>query len=124
MAHEDAPVLTEKVTSTTDPNPSPSKPKESFQKDNEKRDQEKPSDTEVDAILAEDSVPPVGFAQLFRYSTRFELSLGAIGSLCAIIAGAGQVLLLHLCPHSMADSLVAARDFDIRKVDPRLRDVQ
>lgn len=36
--------------------------------------------------------PPIPFTQLFRFSTRFDLFLNALGLLCAVGAGAAQVL--------------------------------
>lgn len=55
--------------STADANfgmPSPHKLKGFFHKDNEKRDQEKSNDAQVDAKADADSAHPVGFTELFR----------------------------------------------------------
>ncbi|KAF5337588.1 hypothetical protein D9611_014802 [Ephemerocybe angulata] len=40
---------------------------------------------------AEPEVPPISFTQLFRFSTKFELFIDALGLLCAAAAGAAQV---------------------------------
>ncbi|KAG9035873.1 hypothetical protein FS837_001798, partial [Tulasnella sp. UAMH 9824] len=38
----------------------------------------------------ENKLPPVGFTELFRYSTKFELFLDFIGLVCAAASGASQ----------------------------------
>ncbi|KAF6757399.1 multidrug resistance protein 1 [Ephemerocybe angulata] len=42
---------------------------------------------------AEPEVPPISFTQLFRFSTKFELFIDALGLLCAAAAGAAQPLM-------------------------------
>ncbi|KAH7103350.1 multidrug resistance protein 1 [Auriculariales sp. MPI-PUGE-AT-0066] len=43
-----------------------------------------------------DSAPPVSFSSLFRFATKFELLLNAIGLVCAAAAGAAQPLMTLL----------------------------
>lgn len=38
-----------------------------------------------------EKVPPVGYTQLFRYSTKLELFFDFIGIICAMASGASQV---------------------------------
>ncbi|KAG8991312.1 GTPase-activating protein, partial [Tulasnella sp. 427] len=42
---------------------------------------------------ATENVPPVGFTQLFRYSTKLELFFNGIGLVCAAASGASQPLM-------------------------------
>lgn len=65
--------------------------------DNEKQHRDSDStDAHADAtapadLPVEPPVVPVGFTELFRYSTKFELFLDAIGLVCAAASGAAQV---------------------------------
>ncbi|KIM55448.1 hypothetical protein SCLCIDRAFT_30386 [Scleroderma citrinum Foug A] len=96
MAEEGPPVLSEKAMATVDTTsdkPSSHKFKAFFHKDNEKHEEEKPNVVQVDAQSVEDYFQPVGFTQLFQYSTPFELLLDAIGLFCAMIAGAALPLM-------------------------------
>ncbi|KAL4062317.1 P-loop containing nucleoside triphosphate hydrolase protein [Scleroderma yunnanense] len=105
-----------KTTSAADADSNKVAPKKSmrfFRKRSEKRDPEKSNDVQVDARSAEETAPPVGFLELFRYSTPYELSLNVIGTFCAIVAGAAQVFTQHFCRHSITDSPVASHDFGI-----------
>ena len=43
------------------------------------------------AVQAPLEFPPVPFTQLFRFSTKFDLALDALGLVCAAGAGAAQV---------------------------------
>ncbi|KAG5638718.1 hypothetical protein H0H81_010701 [Sphagnurus paluster] len=43
--------------------------------------------------VKEDEVPPISFTQLFRFSTKFELFIDALGLICAAAAGAAQPLM-------------------------------
>lgn len=52
--------------------------------------------SESTAVQAPPEFPPVPFTQLFRFSTKLDLSLDALGLLCAAGAGAAQVLELFL----------------------------
>lgn len=45
----------------------------------------------------EESHPPVKFSDLFRYATKFELTLNAFGLLFAIMAGATTPLMTLIC---------------------------
>ncbi|KAI6030748.1 hypothetical protein F5J12DRAFT_802635 [Pisolithus orientalis] len=62
-----------------------------FQRKKDKNEQEKVDATDVDTKPIEQPPPSVGFAELFRYATPFELSLNAIGVVGAVAAGAAQV---------------------------------
>lgn len=42
-------------------------------------------------VQAPPEYPPAAFTQLFRFSTKFDLFLDALGLLCALGAGAAQV---------------------------------
>ncbi|KIJ64522.1 hypothetical protein HYDPIDRAFT_89952 [Hydnomerulius pinastri MD-312] len=55
--------------------------------------EEKSEDAAVDTKPAEPSIPPIAFTELFRYSTRFELFIDAIGLVAAAAAGAAQPLM-------------------------------
>ena len=48
--------------------------------------------SESTAVQASPAFPPVPFTQLFRFSTRSDLALNALGLVCAAGAGAAQVL--------------------------------
>lgn len=61
--------------------------------------------------------PPVPFTTLFRFSTPFELTVDALGLLCAIAAGAAQVSFLLFRDPENAHHLVvvvAADDAAVR----------
>lgn len=58
-----------------------------------KKRSEDPEKKESSEEKVEEKVPPVSFAQLFRFSTTFELFLNAIGLVAAIAAGAAQPLM-------------------------------
>ncbi|KAG8925777.1 GTPase-activating protein [Tulasnella sp. 417] len=53
-------------------------------------------DSKGEETPASESVPPVGFTQLFRYATKLELFFNAIGLVCAAAAGAAQPLMTLL----------------------------
>ena len=48
--------------------------------------------SESTAVQAPPEFPPVPFTQLFRFSTKSDLFLDALGLVCAAAAGAAQVL--------------------------------
>ncbi|KZV69067.1 P-loop containing nucleoside triphosphate hydrolase protein [Peniophora sp. CONT] len=50
-------------------------------------------DVSVSAGKGEDKLPPISFTHLFRYSTKLELILDAIGIVAAIAAGSAQPLM-------------------------------
>ncbi|KAJ7612414.1 P-loop containing nucleoside triphosphate hydrolase protein [Mycena rosella] len=52
--------------------------------------------TDVEAEPVEPPTPPVSFTQLFRFSTRFELTIDAIGLVAAIAAGSAQPVMTIL----------------------------
>ncbi|KAF8320495.1 P-loop containing nucleoside triphosphate hydrolase protein [Clavulina sp. PMI_390] len=56
---------------------------------------EKPSEAKVDITptAPEEKLPDVSFFQLFRFSTRLEVTLNIIGALAALLAGASQPFL-------------------------------
>ncbi|KAF9238097.1 P-loop containing nucleoside triphosphate hydrolase protein [Melanogaster broomeanus] len=54
---------------------------------------EQPDVTAVDAKPVLEDIPPVAFTDLFRYSTRFELIIAAVGLVSAAAAGAAQPLM-------------------------------
>ncbi|KAG8983190.1 GTPase-activating protein, partial [Tulasnella sp. 427] len=54
----------------------------------------------------EEKIPPVGFTQLFRYSTKFELFIDFIGLVCAAASGAAQPLMTLLFGN-LTESFVA-----------------
>ncbi|KAF4617465.1 hypothetical protein D9613_006094 [Agrocybe pediades] len=58
---------------------------------NEKTHEDDESSTDVKPAVRE--VPPISFTELFRYSTKFELFIDAIGLVCAVAAGAAQPLM-------------------------------
>ncbi|KAG6329644.1 hypothetical protein ID866_9445 [Astraeus odoratus] len=66
------------------------------QKKNEKDDQEKEKGREVNTESGKQLAPPVSFGELFRYSTPFDLTLDAIGIICAMATGAAQPLMTLL----------------------------
>ncbi|KAI6035800.1 P-loop containing nucleoside triphosphate hydrolase protein [Pisolithus marmoratus] len=87
MADRGATILTKKPSSIEDnTNIKPSRKKDGGK-------DEKADSVEVVTKLVEQPAPSVTFTQLFRYATPFELSLNAIGIVCAIIAGAAQPLM-------------------------------
>lgn len=55
-----------------------------------------PEDSNNKAAPEEPKLPPVGFTELFRYSTKFELFLDFIGLVCAAASGASQPLMTLL----------------------------
>ncbi|KAF9242528.1 P-loop containing nucleoside triphosphate hydrolase protein [Melanogaster broomeanus] len=59
----------------------------------ESLDEELPDDTVVVAKPLVEDIPPVAFTDLFRYSTRFEILIDAIGLIAAVAAGAAQPLM-------------------------------
>ncbi|KAI6166370.1 P-loop containing nucleoside triphosphate hydrolase protein [Pisolithus thermaeus] len=64
-----------------------------FQGKRDKRKLEESSFVEVDSKLGEQPATSVGFTQLFRYATPFELFLNAVGIASAMAAGAAQPLM-------------------------------
>ncbi|KAI6014671.1 ste6-like protein [Pisolithus marmoratus] len=96
MADRDTTLLAKKPSSIGDNNsikPSRYKLKDLFQRKKDEGKDEKANSVEVVTKLVEQPAPSVTFTQLFRYATPFELSLNAIGIVCAIIAGAAQPLM-------------------------------
>ncbi|KAG8918174.1 GTPase-activating protein, partial [Tulasnella sp. 417] len=70
------------------------KKKDAAENEKQHRDSDS-SETHADAtapaaVPAEPTIVPVGFTELFRYSTKFELFLNAIGLVCAAASGAAQ----------------------------------
>jgi len=65
----------------------------SFKKNKNVLDEKQPDDaaSESTAVQAPLEFPPVPFTALFRFSTKFDLSLNALGLVCAAGAGAAQV---------------------------------
>ncbi|KAF8798991.1 multidrug resistance protein 1 [Phlegmacium glaucopus] len=63
----------------------------SIVKDDEEDDENDENTTEVKPVVPE--VPPISFTQLFRYSTKFELFINAIGLVAAAATGAAQPLM-------------------------------
>ncbi|KAK7469298.1 hypothetical protein VKT23_003782 [Stygiomarasmius scandens] len=62
-----------------------------------KVDEKHPDDhSSVEAPAPAEFIPPISFTQLFRYSTKFELLLDAVGLVCAAAAGAAQPLMTLL----------------------------
>ncbi|KAG9035874.1 GTPase-activating protein [Tulasnella sp. UAMH 9824] len=53
-------------------------------------------DSNTKQTTPENKIPPVGFTELFRYSTKFELFLDFIGLVCAAASGASQPLMTLL----------------------------
>ncbi|VDB87190.1 unnamed protein product [Peniophora sp. CBMAI 1063] len=85
----------EKGDESPSPTPAPAPEKKGFFGRKKKQpvvEEEKPDAIAIAAGKA-DKVPPVGFTQLFRFSTKFELMLDAIGIVAAIAAGAAQPLM-------------------------------
>ncbi|KAG6329786.1 hypothetical protein ID866_9303, partial [Astraeus odoratus] len=66
------------------------------QKKNAKEDKEKNEHSQFNVKSGTQLAHPVGFGELFRYSTPFELTLDAIGIVCAMAAGAAQPLMAFL----------------------------
>ncbi|KIK26704.1 hypothetical protein PISMIDRAFT_244660 [Pisolithus microcarpus 441] len=64
-----------------------------FQREKDTEEREKVDTTDIDTKPVEQPPPSVGFTQLFRYATPFELFLNAIGVFGAITAGAAQPLM-------------------------------
>ncbi|KAG8730998.1 GTPase-activating protein, partial [Ceratobasidium sp. 423] len=62
----------------------------SSKKDASEKEQAKEVEQATDATPM---IPPVGFTELFRFSTPFELTLDAIGLVAAAAAGAAQPLM-------------------------------
>ncbi|KAI6166710.1 ste6-like protein [Pisolithus thermaeus] len=95
MADKGPSVLSEKPT-IEDINAMKSSPRRFaafFQRTRDKGEQERIDSTDTDTKPVEPPPPSVGFTQLFRYATPFELSLNAIGIFGAIAAGAAQPLM-------------------------------
>ncbi|CAE7062613.1 unnamed protein product [Rhizoctonia solani] len=70
-------------------------PKRKWFGSSKKGDKEKKKEVEK-ATEAAPTVPPVGFTELFRFSTPFELVLDAVGIVAAMAAGAAQPLMALL----------------------------
>ncbi|KAG6329765.1 hypothetical protein ID866_9324 [Astraeus odoratus] len=66
------------------------------QKKREKEDKENNEPSQFNIKSGTQLTHPVGFGELFRYSTPFELTLNAIGIVCAMAAGAAQPLMAFL----------------------------
>ncbi|KAI6024287.1 P-loop containing nucleoside triphosphate hydrolase protein [Pisolithus marmoratus] len=60
----------------------------SEKKDKDKGEQEKFETSDINTEPVAQFQPPIGFTQLFRYATPFELSLNAVGIVAAMAAGA------------------------------------
>ncbi|KAF9242534.1 P-loop containing nucleoside triphosphate hydrolase protein [Melanogaster broomeanus] len=67
---------------------------------------QQPGDVAVDTKPVVEAIPPVAFTQLFRYSTRFELIIDALGLLAAAGAGAAQPLMSLLFGNLTEDFVV------------------
>lgn len=70
--------------------------------DHEKANPTLPSDeptakppTDLTVKTVSEHPGPVGFFDLFRYATKLELAMNAVGILCAIASGAAQVSAWH-----------------------------
>lgn len=59
----------------------------------EKTPDEETTDVKDEGKPVEEEVPPVSFASMFRFSTKFELFIDFIGLICAAAAGAAQPLM-------------------------------
>lgn len=59
------------------------------------------TDVEVEPVEpVEPPTPPVSFTELFRFSTRFELILNAIGLTAAVASGSAQVSTINYTPYT------------------------
>ncbi|KIK80729.1 hypothetical protein PAXRUDRAFT_833366 [Paxillus rubicundulus Ve08.2h10] len=67
-----------------------------------------PDDTAVHTKSHVDAVPPVAFTQLFRYSSRWELIIDAVGLVAAGAAGAAQPLMSLLFGNLTQDFVLFA----------------
>lgn len=54
----------------------------------------KPASTDAVVSKGEEAPKPAGFFEMFKYATWFEVSINAVGLLCAAAGGAAQVSLL------------------------------
>ncbi|KIO12002.1 hypothetical protein M404DRAFT_994061 [Pisolithus tinctorius Marx 270] len=108
-------VLSEKPSfeDTNTINDSPPKFQSFFQGKKDKGEHEKIDTTDIDAKPVEQSPPSVGFTQLFRYATPFELSLNAIGIVGAIVAGAAQPLMTLVFGKLIQDFVAFATAMEI-----------
>ncbi|KAI6166711.1 P-loop containing nucleoside triphosphate hydrolase protein [Pisolithus thermaeus] len=109
MVSKGATVLTGKPSSIEDTNNIQSfryKLKGFFVTKGDKGKEEKANSVEIDANLAEQPLPSVGFTQLFRYATPFELSLNAIGIVSAVAGGAAQLLMTLVFGRLIQDFVV------------------
>ncbi|KAF9242532.1 P-loop containing nucleoside triphosphate hydrolase protein [Melanogaster broomeanus] len=68
--------------------------------------EQQPDDVAVDTKPVVEAIPPVAFTQLFRYSTRFELIIDALGLVAAAGAGAAQPLMSLLFGNLTEDFVV------------------
>ncbi|THU88633.1 P-loop containing nucleoside triphosphate hydrolase protein [Dendrothele bispora CBS 962.96] len=73
----------------------------------EKQHSDDHSSVEASSPPAVEVIAPISFTQLFRYSTKFELLLDAVGLACAAAAGAAQPLMTLL----FGDLTLAFTDF-------------
>ncbi|KAF9221679.1 P-loop containing nucleoside triphosphate hydrolase protein [Gyrodon lividus] len=98
MADNRASALNEKALSSSDISHSPKQPVQKgkggfFSRKNKSSSEEQADDATVVTKSVVDIIPPVAFTKLFRYSTRFELFIDAIGLIAAAAAGAAQPLM-------------------------------
>ncbi|KAI6166709.1 P-loop containing nucleoside triphosphate hydrolase protein, partial [Pisolithus thermaeus] len=83
-----------------------------FQRKRDKEEQRKVDTTDIDTKPVEQLPPSVGFVQLFRYATPFELFLNAIGVVGAIAAGAAQPLMTLIFGRLVEDFVTFATALD------------
>lgn len=73
-------------------NEGPSEKEKQLDRDSDSGSSSRPIKSEVPGVPPPDEVvPPVGFTDLFRYATKFELAINFIGLICAAASGAAQV---------------------------------
>ncbi|KAG8955981.1 GTPase-activating protein [Tulasnella sp. 424] len=102
--HEGGATLPQPATASSPTSPTKkkgffaSKKKDAAENEKQHRDSDS-TDSHADATALaaaaspEPQIVPVGFTELFRYSTKFELFLDAIGLVCAAASGAAQPLM-------------------------------
>ncbi|KAI6043447.1 P-loop containing nucleoside triphosphate hydrolase protein [Pisolithus marmoratus] len=84
-----------------------------FQRKTVKGEQERIDTTNIDTKPVEQPLPSVGFTQLFRYATPFELSLNAIGIVAAMAAGAAQPLMTLVFGRLIQDFVTFATTLEL-----------
>ncbi|KIK26702.1 hypothetical protein PISMIDRAFT_8742, partial [Pisolithus microcarpus 441] len=115
MADKAPPVLSEKpsIEDTNTIRSSPRKFEGFFQRKRDKEEKGKLDTTDIDTKPVEQLPPSIGFTQLFRYATPFELSLNAVGVVGAIAAGAAQPLMTLVFGRLVQDFVSFATALDL-----------